>query len=98
MRGRTWEDYLTLSVTEIREYGASSIQVVRRLRAILEGLEGSVRPEHRPAVVAEIRRLDASVAEGFSGSTDKDLAGMSDRQGIGGPRRTVELAGRGARP
>ena len=34
MPGRKWEDYLTLAVTEIREYGA--IQVTRRLRAMLE--------------------------------------------------------------
>ena len=47
MPGRTWADYLTLAVTEIREYGSSSIQVTRRLRAILEDLQESVRPEHR---------------------------------------------------
>ena len=66
MPGRTWEDYLTLAVTEIREYGASSIQVMRRLRAMLEDLRESVRPEHRPAVDAEIARLDATVAAGLS--------------------------------
>ncbi len=32
---RRWEDFLELGVTEIREYGASSLQVVRRLRALL---------------------------------------------------------------
>jgi len=30
--GRTWKDYFTLGVTEIREYGSTSIQVMRRLR------------------------------------------------------------------
>ena len=39
---RRWADYLTLSVTEIRQYGARSIQVVRRLRAMLEELAESV--------------------------------------------------------
>jgi uncharacterized membrane protein len=85
MPGRTWQDYLTLAVTEIREYGASSIQVMRRLRALLEELQESVRPEHRPAVDAEIAKLDATVATGFAGSVDKDQAGARDRQGIGGP-------------
>jgi uncharacterized membrane protein len=28
--GRQWEDYLTLAITEIREYGAEAIQVLRR--------------------------------------------------------------------
>jgi uncharacterized membrane protein len=85
MPGRTWADYLTLAVTEIREYGSSSIQVTRRLRAILEDLQGSVRPEHRPAVDAEIAKLDATIATGFAGSVDEDQARTRDRQGIGGP-------------
>jgi uncharacterized membrane protein len=83
--GRTWADYLTLAVTEIREYGSSSIQVVRRLRALLEDLQESVRPEHRPAVDAEIAKLDATIATSFAGSVDKDQARARDRQGIGGP-------------
>jgi len=83
MPGRTWTDYLTLAVTEIREYGCSSIQVVRRLRAILEDLQESVRPEHRPAVDTEI-----AIAAGFAGSVDIDQARARDRQGIGGPAAT----------
>jgi uncharacterized membrane protein len=31
----TWEDYLTLAFDEIRQYGAGSVQVMRRLRAAL---------------------------------------------------------------
>jgi uncharacterized membrane protein len=93
MRGRTWDDYLTLGVTEIREYGASTIQVTRRLRAILDGLKVSVSPEHQSAVLAEITRLDDTVAAGFTGSPDKDLAEVGDRQGIGGPGRALELSG-----
>jgi uncharacterized membrane protein len=85
MPGRTWEDYLTLAVTEIREYGAQSIQVTRRLRAMLEDLQQSVRPEYRATVDAEITKLDATVATGFAGSVDKDQAQARDAQGIGGP-------------
>ena len=85
MPGRTWEEYLTLAVTEIREYGSSALQVMRRLRAMLETLRESVRPEYRPAVDAELARLVATVATGFAGSVDKDLASAGDRQGIGGP-------------
>src|SRR5215471_11536572 len=32
---QSWEDYLTLGVTEIREYGSTAIQLMRRLRASL---------------------------------------------------------------
>jgi uncharacterized membrane protein len=82
---RRWVDYLTLSVTEIREYGAESIQVVRRLRAMLEELAEAVLPERRAAVVDELARLDAVIASRWGGTVDVDLAGVSDRQGIGGP-------------
>ena len=83
---RRWSDYLTLSVTEIREYGDTSIQVVRRLRAMLEELSDSVLPERRDAVLRELVRLDQAVARKWGETVDLDLAGVSDRQGIGGPR------------
>ena len=84
---RRWEDFLALGVTEIREFGSTSIQVMRRMRAVLEKLLQEVRPEHRAAVKAEIARLDATVAAAFSGSIDRDRAGIADRQGMGGPER-----------
>lgn len=84
LRGRTWEDHLSLAVTEIREYGAQSIQVVRRLRALLTALSVTVLPEHRAAVRAELVRLDATVAAGFARTVDAEPAAVSDGQGIGG--------------
>jgi len=84
---RRWEDFLALGITEIREFGSTSIQVMRRMRAVLEKLLQEVRPEHRGAVQAEIARLDATVAAGFSASVDRDWAGIADRQGMGGPER-----------
>jgi uncharacterized membrane protein len=84
---RRWEDYLALGITEIREFGSTSIQVMRRMRAVLEKLLQEVRPENRAAVKAEIVRLDSTVAAGFSGSIDRDWAGIADRQGLGGPDR-----------
>jgi uncharacterized membrane protein len=82
---RSWDDYMTLGLTEIREYGGASIQVMRRLRAMLEELHGSVHPDHRGAVDDQLVRLDAWVAARWRDSPDLDLAGRSDRQGIGGP-------------
>jgi uncharacterized membrane protein len=81
---RRWEDYLALGITEIRQYGADSVQVTRRLRALLDDLADSVRPECRPAVLEELRRLDATVATSFGDSVDLDRALDADRQGIGG--------------
>jgi uncharacterized membrane protein len=83
---RSWEDYLALTVNEIREYGHGSIQVMRRMRALLQELYIEVRPEYRAAVRDELLRLDATVARSFGDSVDLDRASVADTQGIGGPR------------
>ena len=80
-----WEDYLTLGVTEIREYGASGIQVMRALRAMLGDLREDVRVEHRAAVDEELARLDSTLAANWDHSVDRDRAAVADRQGMGGP-------------
>jgi uncharacterized membrane protein len=82
---RRWEEFLELGLTEIRRYGGGAVQVTRRLRALLEELRDAVPPEHRAAVEAQLRALDAVVSESFGGDGDLKLAAASDRQGIGGP-------------
>jgi uncharacterized membrane protein len=82
---RRWEEFLALGVTEIRYYGGSAIQVVRRLHAMLEELEDAVRPEHRAAVADELVRLQKTVEVRFADSADLDRARTAGRQGIGGP-------------
>jgi uncharacterized membrane protein len=84
---RTWPDFLALGVPEIREYGATSIQVTRRLRALLEELGELVLPDNRAAVDDELRRLDATVRATYADSVDLDRAMTTDPQGIGGPSR-----------
>jgi len=90
---RSWDEYLALGVTEIREYGSSSIQVMRRMRAMLEQLGSEVRPENRDAVTEELARLDATVSSAFGHSIDLDRAKIADAEGIGG---RVEVASRPA--
>jgi uncharacterized membrane protein len=85
MAMRSWDEYLALGVTEIREYGSTSIQVMRRLRAMLEELRRDVPPEHRVAVTEELARLDATVAQSFGDSVDLDRARLADAEGMGGP-------------
>jgi uncharacterized membrane protein len=92
---RRWEDYLELGMTEIRMFGATSVQVTRRVRALLEDLQESVRPECRDAVAAELARLDATVATAFGDSVDRDRALTPDRQGIGGPEASAASPVRG---
>jgi len=85
MQARRWEDFLALGVTEIRDYGASSVQVGRRLRALLEELLETVRAECRPAVENELARVNASIDRVWAATPDADRAIVSDRQGLGGP-------------
>ncbi|AWK12040.1 DUF2254 domain-containing protein [Streptomyces spongiicola] len=83
--GRSWEDFLQLAVTEIREYGAGSLQVCRRLRALFDGLLAAGLPErHLAAVRTELRLLDASVEARYPDPARRAAALTPDRQGIGG--------------
>ncbi|HEY0459694.1 MAG TPA: DUF2254 domain-containing protein [Pyrinomonadaceae bacterium] len=81
-----WEDFVHLAVTEIRHYGSDSIQVMRRLRAMLENLEETL-PIMRAAVLQkELQLLENSVKRTFPDLEDQVLAETSDLQGMGGNR------------
>jgi uncharacterized membrane protein len=83
-RTPNWEDFVVLAVTEIRHFGASSIQVARRLRAMLEDLLRTLPPERGDALRRELRLLAGSVEEHFPVPEDRALAEISDAQGMGG--------------
>jgi uncharacterized membrane protein len=79
-----WEDFVLLAVTEIRQYGGSSIQVVRRLRAMLENLIQTL-PEERAALLRlELELLRRSAERFFSDPEDQAMAHVSDSLGVGG--------------
>ncbi|MCX5208602.1 DUF2254 domain-containing protein [Kitasatospora sp. NBC_00240] len=84
--GRSWEEYLELAVTEIRDYGATSVQVCRRLRALLKGLLVALPDECGPALRAELVLLDDAVERGFGDAPRRADARTADPQGIGGRR------------
>ncbi|MEU1039483.1 DUF2254 domain-containing protein [Streptomyces sp. NPDC005907] len=84
--GRDWESYLQLAVCEIRDYGASSVQVCRRLRAMFEDLLDVLPSTQHPAVRAELSLLQESVEREFPDAARRAIAQGSDRQGIGGHR------------
>jgi uncharacterized membrane protein len=88
----TWEDYLTLAFDEIRQYGAGSVQVMRRLRSALVGLADSVVAEARvEAVRRYLAHLDAAIGRSSLDADDQEMARDEDRQGLGLSRRRVEL-------
>ena len=79
-----WEDFVALAVTEVRLFGAASIQVPRRLRAMLEHLI-AVLPEARaPALRQELALLESAVERDYRDAEDRRRAQTGDRQGIGG--------------
>lgn len=82
-RGPTWEDLLSLAVDETRQYGEKSIQVLRRLRALLVNVRGAVPAFRRPPVDQRIALLDAAAARSFHDRGDQRAAVASDRQGLG---------------
>ncbi|MFD5082778.1 DUF2254 domain-containing protein [Kitasatospora sp. NPDC058406] len=81
---RSWEDYLELGVTEIRDYGASSVQVCRRLRSLLEDLLAALPDTCRPALRTELRLLGDAVERGFDDAPRRARARTADPQGLGG--------------
>ncbi len=88
----SWEDFLALALDETRQFGTSSVQVSRRLFALLSDLREVVPAHRRPAVDAEIQRLTAGVDRSFHDEGDRRSAATSDRQGIGSSRDPERLA------
>src|SRR5262245_10157277 len=78
-----WEDYVILAVSEIRQYGSGSFQVVRRLRAMLENLIASLPEIRRPPLEVQMRMLERSVERDFPDAEDRASAAAADSQGLG---------------
>ena len=79
-----WEDFVHLACTEIRHYGAGSVQIMRRMRSMLENLMLTL-PAHRHAELRQqLRLLDRTIEEHYSFAEDRELARLPDPQGLGG--------------
>jgi uncharacterized membrane protein len=82
-----WEDFVQLAVTEIRHYGGASIQVNRRLRAMLENLIQTLPEERTMLLRQELKLLQRTAERYFTEPEDRALAEISDLQGVGGKQR-----------
>ena len=78
-----WEDFLVLAFDEIRYCGANSIQVMRRLRALLQDLMRQLPPGRRPALERYLQRVDSGIRSTFEETEDRKDALEEDRQGLG---------------
>jgi len=81
----SWEDFLAVSLTEIRHYGATSAQVMRRQRALLDDLILDVPPSRRPALEDQLTLLDQTIARSWPEPAERELALVADRHGLGEP-------------
>jgi uncharacterized membrane protein len=87
----TWEDYLDLSFDEIRQFGATSVQVMRRLRAVLLGLAETLTVESRRVAVRQyLDRLRFGIEHSEFDVHDRETALQEDRQGLGLSRRRTK--------
>jgi uncharacterized membrane protein len=82
-----WEDFLSLCVTEIRHFGRESLQIVRRMRALLESLARAVPPQRLASIDAELALLDRGLKEDFRDPEDQLRATSADSLGVGGAGR-----------
>ena len=81
-----WDAFVALAFDEIIVSGADSIQVTRRLRALLDDLLASAPPTRRPPVSARIATLERAVRRALADETIATEAMEPDHQGIGSPR------------
>jgi uncharacterized membrane protein len=82
----TWDDYVRLSLEEIRIGAGSSVQATRRLRHCLEDLLRYAPEERRPPLQRQLRLLDAEIDDSEELGEDLAAAQEADPQGLGTPR------------
>jgi len=79
----SWDDLVVLALDEIRFCGATSVQVMRRARALLQDLTEQVLPERRAALEYYLVRVDKGIRRDFADDDDQRDALEQDRQGLG---------------
>jgi uncharacterized membrane protein len=79
-----WEDFVHLSFSEIRSCGSGNLQIVRRLRAMIENLLQTLPAHRRPSLKQQLELLDREMEMKFSHPEELALARISDTQGLGG--------------
>jgi uncharacterized membrane protein len=84
LRTPDWQDFVHLSFREIRQCGAGSVQIERRLRAMIENLIRALPSQRCSALEVELELLDRTLEKAHSFPEDIALARIPDPQGLGG--------------
>ena len=83
-RTPNWEDFVHLTCTEIRHCGAGSVQIMRRMRSMLENLVQTLPPHRHPELSKQLELLDRTIEGHYPFAEDRALARIGDPQGLGG--------------
>ena len=83
----TWDDFLLLAFDEIRYCGATSVQVMRRMMALVSDLIDVLPAERHAGLRYWRERIESTIARSFEDAEEKKVAAIEDRQGIGVPLR-----------
>jgi len=83
-RTPNWEDFVHLTCTEIRHCGAGSVQVMRRLRSMLDNLMQTLPPHRHAELRQQLALLDRVIDGQYAFPEDRAIARIPDPQGLGG--------------
>ena len=83
-RTPNWEDFVHLTCTEIRHCGAGSVQIMRRMRSMLENLMQTLPPHRHAELRQQLELLDRTIEGHYTFPEDLALARIPDSQGLGG--------------
>jgi len=83
-RTPNWEEFVHLAFSEIRSCGANNLQVVRRLRAMIENLVQTLPAHRHAALLQQLALLDREIEKHFTYPEELALARVADAQGLGG--------------
>jgi len=79
----SWDDFLHLGFEEILAYGAKSVQIMRRMKALVADLLAVLPVERHAALKYWCERLQTSICRSFEDVEEKISASAEDRQGLG---------------
>ena len=93
LRRLGWSDYVMLALDEIRQYGADSIQIARRLRDLLLDLKAVAPADRQEPLDRQIRLLDAGIEARYELADDRRLAREASPSGMGPAAAVVAVEG-----
>jgi uncharacterized membrane protein len=86
----SWDDFLHLAFEEILSCGAKSVQVMRRMKALVADLLTVLPVERHAGLKYWQQRLQASISRSFEDAEEKLSASIEDRQGLGTTRNAAK--------